>query len=179
MTSTIAEMEQQAKAWLDAGAAPFEATYSGQLSPASPTSSSLYQHGAQTANSFGIRFSRPIQADDSIETLQRLLQFCTFEHVELPGLVVPAGWQVTGRFPLSRVEKEDADQVITVTGFNGVVLQWTVQNARFFAIGGVQLAALQEIKHCADKSLSEGTYWQVREEFLGNLHFECPVTLNV
>lgn len=164
--------QAEAQAWLAANPT-FESTYKDNLVAAAP---GLYKGStAVPADSFGIMFSKPIDAADTTESLQAALAFVTFERVILPGLSVP-GWRVTGGFPVSRFDPGDDGQTVTVDGFDGTTLKWTVGNARLFCVAGNNEAVLEQMKMVCGRPMPAGSFWQIRQEIRGTLHFECSVS---
>lgn len=164
--------QQAAEAWLAERPDGFEATYTGTLSPASEFAASLYNARSTGPSSFGIRFDRPIAPSDTAATLQAALGFACFERVVLPDLDAPEGWRVTGDFPVSSFADGDGGQTITVDSLEGGRLRWTVR-ARLYQISGVDEAA-QAACPCG-APMPEGSYWSVRQDFYGTLHFDCEV----
>ena len=168
-------LKAAAQAWLDGHPTGFEATYKGTLSPASSSSPSLYNgHGAGEGNSFGIRFTRPIAVDDTVESLEPLLDFVTFERMALPGLDAPEGWTVTGNVPCSSFKPGADGQTVTIDGFDRPTgtLRWTVSNTRFYSVGGRKRP---DHPVACDRPMPKDAYFEIRKEFRGTLHFACGI----
>ena len=166
--------QAEAQAWLAANSASFEATYTGELTAAAP---GLYngRTASSPANSFGIKFARPVGAADTVEALQAALAFVTFERMVLPGLSVP-GWRVSGGFPRSSFKPGEDAQTVTIDGFNGTSLKWTVGNARLYCVAGNDEAVLKRTRMMCGAPMPAGSFWQIRQEFRGTLHFECTIS---
>ena len=178
------ETKAQAQTWLlmHASKVPaFEAyLQGGKLSPASEFATTLYQDDTNTVG--GIKFKRAIRASDTTDSLQEALDFCCPNSVTLPGLRQHPDWDVTARFPCSQVTHKDNDRgpgdtghTITIDSWDGSTLCWTIHNARFFAIGGDARITSKAMTNLADCPRPEGSYWQIRQDFRGTIHYECKV----
>ena len=172
MAQQLQAGKEAAETWLADHPEGFEASYSGTLSPASASAASLYNARGTGDSSFGIKFERPIAPTDTAETLQALLSFACFEWVGLPDLPVSEGWRVTGDFPRSSFADGDNGQSISVDSLEAGRLRWTVK-ARLFQIRGVDMAA-QAACPCG-APMPQDSYWSVRQDFFGTLHFDCEV----
>ncbi|CAE7557897.1 unnamed protein product [Symbiodinium natans] len=123
--------------------------------------------GHGRTSSFGIKFGRVPAAGDSVEALQEMLEFMSMERLEVPDLEVPEGWRVTARPATSRFDPGEDDQKITIDSWDGTTLRWTVDAKKFFALGGDNIAALQEVRMMCGMPMPEGSYFQARKDFRG------------
>eukprot|EP00931_Biecheleriopsis_adriatica_P022779 TRINITY_DN14543_c0_g1_i2.p1 TRINITY_DN14543_c0_g1~~TRINITY_DN14543_c0_g1_i2.p1 ORF type:complete len:281 (+),score=63.53 TRINITY_DN14543_c0_g1_i2:377-1219(+) len=172
--ATAKQLAAAAKSWIHKNAA-FQHSYEGKLTKASPTSPSLYNCGIGTPSSFGIKFSRPVTSADTAAELQACLQFMTMEQLAIPDFQVPDGWSITARPPCSSFRDGDDGQRISIDSFDGKTLCWTVHGKKFFAVGGVDLAEQAKVRMACGIPMPEGAYFQVREQFRGNLYFKCTL----
>ena len=159
-----------AQAWLD-DIAHFETEYCEVIAPATTVyhTGNTARHDSSIGsvhgdNSFGIEFSRPIEASDTVETLQTACVGMYIKTLQVPDLEQP-GWRI-----LAHGNNTKRQGSVTITGFQNWILDWTLAPGSLCKIEGCE-----QYSSRAGNSDSDAAQWTVERDFEGVLHFQCQI----
>lgn len=157
------EVRKAAVDWLEAlQGKPYTAIFTGadeQPLVARPVNDHLFAFEGQDLY-IGLGFRVPPKPTSSLKELQASLAHVALDHLPVPGLQAPA-WETYLQTPTSSFK-----QGVTLESWEEGVLRFRVKT-KFFAFRGQQKNLLVP----ADAGLPEGTYFQVRRDFEGDLTF--------